>query len=108
MSALFVLSVAIFFVAIIKQLLETNAFLKHLEAEYPQLFQSLGRPKWGIQFGDRAFRDSVKKIRSHHFASLQDEKLEQIYRSIKSSDKMAIISAIFALGVTVADVIKLS
>ncbi len=85
--------------AMLKSLFETHAFLKQLEKEHHSLWEELGRPRWRVHFGDTSFRDTVKKIRSHAFASLEDPLLEGCYKAMKRADKTAVVTAITAFGV---------
>lgn len=107
LNLLFMLAVALFIIAMIKQVLETGAFLNRLRDAHPARFESMGRPRWNIQFGDKRFRDAVKYIRSKQFTELNDPELERIYQAIKRTDRLAIIAAIAAVGVTIAEVVIL-
>ncbi len=104
MSALFLLGLLLLTIFLVKQILNTTAFLKRLEQEHPTLFHSLGRPRWSIQFGDLAFRQTLKKIRSHHFSYLEDEELEGFYRQIKLADKGILVSGLSLFAITAADI----
>jgi len=106
LNLLFIAATALFIIAVLKQLLETNAFLKRLREHYPARYEAMGRPRWNIQFGDPSFRAAVKAIRAHAFAELNDPELEQIYKAIKKADYVAIISAVVAVLVTLIEVMR--
>jgi len=107
-NLIFIVLVLFFMVMIIKSTLETQLFFNRLEKEYPQLWEELGRPRWRIHFGDSNFREAVKMIRTHKFASLEDKELERIYKAIKGADKAAVLSAVAAIAVTMYQAFLLS
>ena len=105
---MFTVSVIIFLGAMLKQLFETNAFFSRLEQEHPDTFEELGRPKWGIQFGDMTFRNAMKYIRSKEFEVLGDKILSQHYRSMRNAEKLSYAVAAVAMAVTLFQAIKAS
>ena len=105
LNLLFLAATALFTIAIAKQLLEVNAFLHRLRDRHPALYDSMGRPRWNIQFGDQRFREAIKYIRSKRFTGLNDPELDRIYNAIKKADYIAIASAVAAVGVTLFEVI---
>lgn len=107
LNLIFLAAVALFIIAILKQLLEINAFLGRLKSHHAALFETMGRPRWNIQFGDQRFRDAVRYIRRREFEALNDPELERAYRAIKSADRLAIIAGIVAVGVTFAEVLMI-
>ena len=64
------------------------------------VWEELGRPRWKVHFGDISFRDTVKKIRSHAFESLEDPVLENCYKAMKRADRTAMITAVTAFSIT--------
>ena len=106
LNLFFITFTALFMIAVLKQLLEINAFLKRLRDKHPARFETMGRPRWNIQFGDSRFRDAVKSIRSKGFADLDDPELERIYKAIKKADYIAIISAVAAVLITLVEVMR--
>jgi hypothetical protein len=106
LNLLFLTATGIFIIAIIKQLLEVNAFLNRLRDQHPSLYEAMGRPRWNIQFGDRRFREAIKYIRARTFTDLNDPELETIYKAIKKADYMAIASAIVAVAITLIEVMR--
>jgi len=106
LNLLFVTATVLFIIAVLKQLLEINAFLNRLRDNHPARYEAMGRPRWNIQFGDIRFREAVKSIRKHKFSDLNDPELERIYKAIKKADYVAVISAVFAVGITLIEVIR--
>ncbi|HHH72395.1 MAG TPA: hypothetical protein ENL04_01030 [Sulfuricurvum sp.] len=106
LNLVFVTATLLFFIAVVKQLLEINAFLKHLRDHHPSRYEAMGRPKWNIQFGDQRFREAIKAIRKRQFEELNDPELTRIYKAIKKADYVAIVSAAVAIGVTLIEVMK--
>lgn len=107
LNLLFITAVALFAMAMVKQLLETHAFLNRLRDTHPDLYESMGRPHWQIQLGDKRFRDAVKFIRTRQFAALNDPELDRIYRAIKRADRLAIFAAAMAVGITLAEIMRM-
>ena len=95
-------------IAMLKSLFETHAFLKQLEKEHIGVWEALGRPRWKVHFGETSFRDTVKKIRSHEFESLEDPILENCYRAMKRADRTAVITAVTAFVVTLYQAVQSS
>ncbi len=106
MNLLFTAFVAVFMIAIVKQLLETNVFLRRLRDAHPRQYEKLGRPRWNIQFGDTRFREAVKYIRAKAFADLDDPELMRSYRAIRRADYTAIVSGAGAVLVTLAELLR--
>lgn len=106
LNLLFISATALFIIAILKQTLETSAFLTRLRDHHPQKFEAMGRPKWRIQFGDTRFREAVKYIRSGAFEALNDPELFRIRNAIKKADYVAIASAITAILVTLIEALN--
>ncbi len=104
LNLLFLTATGIFIIAIIKQLLEVNAFLNRLRDQHPSLYEAMGRPRWNIQFGDQRFRSAIKYIRARKFTDLEDPELEKIYKAIKKADYMAIAAAVIAVAITLIEV----
>jgi len=100
LNIIFIASSFLFMMAMLKSLFEINAFLKQLEKEHLSEYEALGRPRWRVHFGDTSYRDTVKKIRSHGFVSLNDAILENCYKAMKRADRTAIITAVIAFGIT--------
>lgn len=106
LNLLFVTATALFILAVLKQLLEVNAFLNRLRDHHPSLYEAMGRPRWNIQFGDQRFREAIKYIRARKFADLNDPDLERIYKAIKKADYVAIASAVVAILITLIEVMQ--
>jgi len=106
LNLLFVTATALFILAVLKQLLEVNAFLNRLRDHHPALYEAMGRPRWNIQFGDQRFREAIKYIRARKFADLNDPDLERIYKAIKKADYVAIASAVVAILITLIEVMQ--
>lgn len=106
LNLFFIAATALFIVAILKQLLEINAFLNRLRDAHPQRYEAMGRPRWNIQFGDQRFRQAIKSIRTRQFDDLNDPELTRIYKAIKKADYIAIITAIAAVLITLIEVLK--
>jgi hypothetical protein len=106
LNLLFLAATALFILAILKQLLEVNAFLNQLRDRHPALYESMGRPRWNIQFGDQRFREAIRYIRARKFADLNDPELERIYKAIKKTDSIAIGSAVVAVLITLIGVMQ--
>ena len=104
LNLLFITATALFIIAVLKQLLEVNAFLNRLRDHHPQRYEAMGRPRWNIQFGDQRFREAIKYIRARKFTNLNDPELERIYKAIKKADYVAIISAAVAVAITLFEV----
>ena len=100
LTIIFIASTFIFMMAMLKSLFETHAFLKQLQNEHLSVWEELGRPRWRVHFGDTSYRDAVKKMRSHGFASLEDSVLEGCYKAMKRADRTAIITAVIAFSIT--------
>ncbi len=107
MNTLFTLSALFFIVAMLVQILATQAFFNRLEKAHNELYNEMGRPKWRIQLADTSFRNAVKYIRSKAFESLNDPELTSIYKKIKMADYAAIALALTALGITLYQAITL-
>lgn len=106
LNLLFISATALFIIAILKQMLETSAFLTRLRDHHPQKFEAMGRPRWRIQFGDTRFREAVKYIRSGAFEELNDPELTRIRKAIKKADTVAIVTALAAIFITLLEVIR--
>lgn len=106
LNLIFISATTLFFIAVIKQLLDINAFLKQLRDHHPARFEALGRPRWNIQFGDQRFREAIKAIRAKKFEDLNDPELTRIYKAIKKADYVAIASAVVAVAVTLIEVMR--
>jgi len=106
LNLLFITATALFAVAIVKQLLEINAFLKQLRDRHSAQYETMGAPRWSIQFGDPSFRRAIKYIRAREFAELNDPELERVYKAIKRADRIAVISAVTAVAVTLLEVLR--
>ncbi|MEJ2500488.1 MAG: hypothetical protein P8Y65_05065, partial [Campylobacterales bacterium] len=72
LNLLFITATALFIIAILKQLLEINAFLNHLRDHHPARYEAMGRPRCNFQFGDQRFGDAIKYIRERKFTDLND------------------------------------
>lgn len=107
LNTLFTLSALFFIVAMLVQILATQAFFNRLEKAHSELYNEMGRPKWRIQLADTAFRNAVKYIRSKEFESLNDPELMRIYKKIKMADYAAIALAISAVGITLFQAVML-
>ncbi len=108
LDVVFVASVFVFILAIFKSLFETNAFLKQLENAHHQIWQTLGSPRWRIHFGDTGFREAIKQIRSHKFASLNDPILEECYKAMKRAERTGYAAAAVAMGAVLFQAISVS
>jgi len=106
LNLFFIAATALFIVAILKQLLEVNAFLNRLRDNHPSLYEAMGRPRWNIQFGDQRFREAIKYIRARKFTDLNDPELEKIYKAIKKADYIAIVTAVVAIAITLIEVMR--
>lgn len=106
LNLIFITATVLFFIAVVKQLLEINAFLRHLREHHPARFEAMGRPKWNIQFGDQRFREAIKAIRAKRFDDLNDPELTRIHKAIKKADYVAIASAVVAVAVTLIEVMR--
>lgn len=105
LNLLFIVATGVFLIAIVKQLLEINAFLKHLRDYFPKRYDAMGRPRWNIQFGDPAFRKAIKAIRAKQFDDLNDPELDRIYKAIKKADYLAIAAAVAAVAITLVEIL---
>ncbi len=108
LNTLFTLSALLFILAMVIQILATQAFFNRLDKAHKELYEEMGRPRWKIQLADDAFRDAVKYIRSKKFEELNDPELLSIYKKIKLSDYAAITLALLAVGITLFQAIALS
>ena len=106
LNLFFVTATALFIIAVLKQLLEVNAFLNRLRDHHPALYEAMGRPRWNIQFGDQRFREAIKYIRARKFTNLNDPDLERIYKAVKKADYVAIASAVVAILITLLEVMR--
>ena len=106
LNLLFITATALFIIAILKQLLEINAFLNRLRDNHPSKNEAMGRPRWNIQFGDQRFREAIKYIRARKFTDLDDPELGTIYKAIKKADYLAIGSAVTAILITLIEVMR--
>ncbi len=106
LNTIFILSALLFIVAMVVQILATQAFFNRLNAAHHELYLQMGRPRWKIQVGDDSFREAVKYIRSRSFKELNDAELERIYRTIKASDWTAVTVGLIAVGVTLLEAVK--
>jgi hypothetical protein len=106
LNLFFITATALFIIAILKQLLEVNAFLNRLRDHHPQRYEAMGRPRWNIQFGDQRFKEAIKYIRANKFADLNDPELDRIYKAIKKADYVAIVTAIVAVAITLIEVLR--
>jgi hypothetical protein len=106
LNLFFITATAFFIAAVIKQLLEVNAFLNRLRDHHPSLYEAMGRPRWNIQFGDQRFREAIKYIRVKKFTDLNDPELDRIYKAIKKADYVAIVSAVAAVLITLIEVMR--
>jgi hypothetical protein len=106
LNTIFILSALLFIVAMVVQILATQAFFNRLNAAHHELYLQMGRPRWKIQVGDDSFREAVKYIRSRSFKELNDAELERIYRTIKASDWSAVAVGLIAVGVTLLEAVR--
>ncbi len=106
LNTIFTLTALIFVVAMVVQILATQAFFNRLNSAHHDLYEQMGRPRWKIQVGDDSFRNAVKYIRSRRFEELNDDELKRIYKTIKASDWTAITVGIVAVGVTLLQALK--
>ena len=106
LNLLFITATVLFIIAVMKQLLEINAFLNRLRDQHPTRYEAMGRPRWNIQFGDQRFREAIKQIRAREFTDLNDPELEKIYKAIKKADYIAIAAAVAAIGITLIEVMR--
>jgi hypothetical protein len=106
LNTIFILSALLFIVAMVVQILATQAFFNRLNAAHHELYLQMGRPRWKIQVGDDSFREAVKYIRSRGFKELNDAELERIYRTIKASDWSAVAVGLIAVGVTLLEAVR--
>lgn len=105
LNLLFLVAVALFAAAMIRQLLETGGFINRLKSHHPRTYEALGSPRWRIHFGDPSYRETIRFIRERQFTHLEDEALESFYRGIKSADRLAIAAAAGAVVVTLLQVL---
>lgn len=108
LNTLFTLSALFFIVAMLVQILATQAFFNRLEKAHNELYKQMGRPKWRIQLADDSFRNAVKYIRSKKFEELNDPELSAIYKKIKMADYAAIALATAAVGITLLQAFMLA
>jgi hypothetical protein len=106
LNTIFILSALLFVVAMVVQILATQAFFNRLNSAHHELYLQMGRPRWKIQVGDDSFRDAVKYIRSQSFKELNDAELEGIYKTIKASDRTAVAVGLIAVGVALLEAVK--
>jgi len=106
LNFVFLTATALFIIAILKQLLEANAFLNRLREHHPDQYEAMGKPRWNIQFGDNRFRDAVKYIRHKKFIELNDPELARIHKAIKKADYVAFAAAVTAILVTLFQVMQ--
>ena len=105
LSSLFTLSALLFIAAMVIQILATQAFFNRLSSQHKVQYELMGKPRWKINIGDDAFKESLIYIRSKAFRSLQDDVLEGIYKRIKMTDYIAIASALIAISISLAEAI---
>jgi hypothetical protein len=106
LNTIFILSALLFVVAMVVQILATQAFFNRLNNAHHERYLQMGRPRWKIQVGDDSFRDAVKYIRSQGFKELNDGELERIYKTIKASDRTAVAVGLIAVGVALLEALK--
>lgn len=108
LNTLFTLAALLFIVAMVVQILATQAFFNRLNSAHHELYLQMGKPRWKIQLTDDAFRDAVRYIRSRQFEELKDPELFGIYKKIKMSDYAAISLAVLAVAITLFQAITLA
>ncbi|MGB5964748.1 MAG: hypothetical protein WBF77_03650 [Sulfurimonadaceae bacterium] len=108
LNTLFTLSALLFIVAMVVQILATQAFFNRLNSAHHELYLQMGKPRWKIQLTEDTFRDAVKYIRSRQFEELNDPELLSIYKKIKGADYAAIALAVSAVGITLFQAITLA
>ena len=106
LNTIFSLSALLFVVAMVVQILATQAFFNRLNAAHHERYLQMGRPRWKIQVGDNSFRAAIRYIRSRAFEELNDAELDRIYKTIKASDWTAVSVGLIALGVTLFQAVK--
>jgi len=106
LNAIFILSALLFVVAMVVQVLATQAFFNRLNRAHHERYLQMGRPRWKIQVGDDSFRDAVKYIRSQGFKELSDGELERIYKTLKASDRTAVAVGLIAVGAALLEAVK--
>lgn len=98
----------LFILAMVIQIFNIQAFFSRLEKAHKKLYEEMHRPKWRIQLADDAFKDGLKFIRSKSFEQLNDAELTAIYKRIKISDYVAILSAVTAVCITLYQAVTFS
>ena len=105
-NTIFTLSALLFILAMVLQILATQAFFNRLDSAHRDLYEQMGRPRWKIHVGDDSFRKAVKYIRSRAFEELNDPELLAIYKKIKWMDYGAMALAVTAVAVTLIQALK--
>jgi hypothetical protein len=108
LNLFFTLSIFIFLIAVVRQLLAVHTFFSYLEEAHPKTYTALGRPRWRIQFGNSVLRDAIKYIHNRGFEALDDPRLEAIYRSIRFAERMAALAAASAMLIALYQAVKSS
>jgi len=106
LNTVFTLSALFFIVAMILQILATQAFFNRMNSAHHKRYIEMGRPRWKIQIADDSFRNAVRYIRSRGFDELNDPELTRIYKKIKLADYSAIAFALLAVAVTLFQAFK--
>ena len=58
-NTIFTLSALLFVLAMVVQILATQAFFNRLDSAHHDLYEQMGRPRWKIHVGDDSFRNAV-------------------------------------------------
>ncbi len=101
-------SMLLFVIALLRHFGETRHIFKVIEERYPEKWDALGHPRWGIQFGDPTLREALNYIRHRTFRELNDDDIELAYRRLKNAERLALFSALSVLGLMVLDTMNLS
>ena len=68
-----------------------QAFFRRLDEAHSDVWEFLGKPKFGFQLGDPRYRNAMNYIRNRGFENLNDEVLLSKYRELKWLEYGALI-----------------
>lgn len=87
------LSMVLFVVALLRHFGESRYIFKLIKERYPEKWDELGHPRWGIQFGDPTLREALNYIRHRKFEELGDADLLAAYKRQKNAERLAYLCA---------------
>ncbi len=83
--------VMIFAAGVIIYLMIVQAFFRRLDEAHSDVWEFLGKPKFGFQLGDPRYRNAMNYIRKRGFSNLNDDILQAKYRQLKWLEYGALI-----------------